>query len=345
MSPVRFGLILTNQHLTGESPVERFAESVEQVRLARDLGFDLVLFGQHFLATEFLMLQPAIAAARLAAEAGAMRLGITIYLLPLLNPVAIAEETASLDIVTGGRFVFGVGLGYRAVEDSAFGLDPAERVSRLVAHVGVIKDLWAGKPVTFDAPYCRLEGATTSVRPVQKPHPPIWVAANNDRAVERIADLGDTWIINPHATLKTIARQVGLYRQALTRAGKPFPAELPMIREIALAGSREAAYRAARPHLEKKYQAYVAWGQHKVLPGDDDMTQGFDELLRDRFVVGDPAECAEQLQQALDATGATALVFRVHWPGMPHETVVRSLRLLAEQVRPRLRESSLTASR
>jgi alkanesulfonate monooxygenase SsuD/methylene tetrahydromethanopterin reductase-like flavin-dependent oxidoreductase (luciferase family) len=333
---MRFGLLIANQHPPADSPVQRFAETVEQVRVARDLGFDPVVFGQHFLSTEFTMLQPAIAAARLAAESGAMRLGITIYLLPLLNPVAVAEEAASLDVVTGGRFIFGVGLGYRAVEDNAFGIDPGQRVSRLVEHVRVIKDLWAGKPVTFRSPYCRLENATTAVRPVQQPHPPIWVAANNDRAVERVAEIGDTWIINPHATVRTIARQMGLYRAVLARTGKPFPAEVPMMREIAIADTHDAAYRAARPYLEKKYQAYVAWGQHKVLPGDDDMTQGFDDLVRDRFVVGDPGECAEQIARCADAVGATTMVFRVHWPGMPHDAVVRSLRLLAEQVRPRL---------
>jgi alkanesulfonate monooxygenase SsuD/methylene tetrahydromethanopterin reductase-like flavin-dependent oxidoreductase (luciferase family) len=127
---MRFGLLLTTQHPPGQPPVERFRESIEQVRLARDLGFDALVFGQHFLSNEFQMLQAPVAAARLAAEAGTMRVGITIYLLPLLNPVAVAEEAASLDVITGGRFIFGIGLGYRAVEDDAFGRGGSGRVSR-----------------------------------------------------------------------------------------------------------------------------------------------------------------------------------------------------------------------
>ena len=333
---MRFGLLLANQHPPGEDVVARFQDTLEQVRLARDLGFDLLVFGQHFLATEFQMLQPAIAAARLAAETGSMRVGLTIYLLPLLNPVAVAEEAASLDVVTGGRFIFGIGLGYREVEDQAFGLQPRERVPRLRSHLKVIEKLWAGEPVDFDAPYCQLRGATMALRPVQRPRPPIWVAANNDRAVERAAELGDTWIINPHATLATIERQMGLYRAALGRLGKPFPDELPMMREICVAESREAAFALARPSLEQKYQAYVAWGQHRALPADDDMTQAFDDLVRDRFVIGDPAACADELQRAVEAVGANTLVFRVHWPGMPQQAILNGLRLLAEQVRPRL---------
>jgi len=334
---VRFGLILTNQHPPGDPLVDRFAETIEQVRLARDLGFDLIVFGQHFLLNEFAAMQPAIAAARLAAEAGTMRMGITIYLLPLLNPVAIAEESASLDIVTGGRFIFGIGLGYRDDEDNAFGLKPGERVTRLRSHLDVIKKLWTGQPVDFESDYCRLEGATMALRPVQQPHPPVWVAANNDRAVERAAELGDTWVINPHATTATIQRQMDLYRAALDRLGKPFPAELPMMREICVADSREAALALARPSLEKKYQAYVNWGQHRALPGDDDMTQAFDDLLRDRFILGDPAACADEIQRCVDEVGANTMIFRVTWPGMPQEGVLRGLRLLAEQVRPRIR--------
>src|SRR5262245_2740115 len=205
---MRFGLLVTNQHPVTTSTVTRFAETIAQVRLARDLGCDMIAFGQHFLPTEFQMIQPAIAAARLAAEAGNMRLAITIYLLPLLNPVAVAEEVASLDVVTGGRCIFGIGLGYRDVEDRAFGLGKGERVPRLLRHLEVIKNPWPGAAVSFHPPYCQPDNAQLRPRPVQQPHPPIWVAANNDRAVERAAAIGDTWVINPHATLQTIARQM-----------------------------------------------------------------------------------------------------------------------------------------
>jgi alkanesulfonate monooxygenase SsuD/methylene tetrahydromethanopterin reductase-like flavin-dependent oxidoreductase (luciferase family) len=329
-----FGLMVTNQHPPHESTADRWRETVDQVRLARDLGFDLVLLGQHFLATEFQMLQPTVAAARLAGETGSMRIGVTIYLLPLLNPVQLAEDAASLDVVTGGRFIFGIGLGYRKVEDDAFGLLPGARVSRARAHLDVVTKLWAGEPVDYESPSCTLRGATTLVRPVQKPRPAIWVAANNDRAVMRAAEIGDTWIVNPHATMATIARQVDLFRATCARIGRPAPAEIPVIRELCIGETRSEALRVTRPHLERKYQAYVAWGQHKVLPGDDDMTQTFDGLARDRFIIGDPGECAAEIQRTVARTGATAMIFRLHWPGMPHDAVMRGLRLLGEKVRP-----------
>src|SRR5262249_56064687 len=127
------------------------------------------------------------------------------------------------------------------------------RAPRSRQRQGVARCLWAGDTVTFRSQYCRLVDARLELRPVQQPHPPIWVAANNDRAVERAAELGDAWVINPHATLHTIHRQMALYRAALERLGKPFPAELPMIPDIYVAETHEAAVRLARPYLEKKY--------------------------------------------------------------------------------------------
>jgi alkanesulfonate monooxygenase SsuD/methylene tetrahydromethanopterin reductase-like flavin-dependent oxidoreductase (luciferase family) len=333
---VRIGLMLVNQHPRADSLPGRWSEVLDQVRLARDLGFDLIVFGQHYLVGEFAMLQPAVSVARAAAESGSMRIGVSIYLLPLLNPVAVAEETATLDVITGGRFIFGVGLGYRDVEDQAFGVQKGERVRRLRDHLRVIRQLWAGEPATLEAPYCRLDGVRIGLRPVQRPGPPVWMAANNDRAVERAAELADTWVINPHATLATVARQAGLYRAALARAGRPFPAELPMRRELFVAETSAKAIALARPYVEKKYEAYVAWGQHRALPADDDMTQAFEGLAQDRFILGDPARCAEEITRCASLTGATTMIFRVNFPGMPHEVVTGAMRLLAEQVRPRL---------
>lgn len=335
---MRFGLFVTNQFATGEDAARRFAETLEYVRLARDLGFSTVLCGQHFLAEPFQMLQPVPALARMAAEAEGMRLGVAIFLLPLLNPVAVAEEVATLDVVTGGRFIFGAGLGYREAEDMAFGLGRGERVRRLNENLDLMRRLWRGEAVTLERRDCRLSGARLTLRPLQHPHPPVWIAANNDAAVARAATLGDAWIINPHARLDTIARQIGLYRRALEAAGKPFPPELPMIREIAVADDRDQAVALVRPFLERKYAAYVQWGQHRALPRADDMTVPFDELIADRFILGGPAECAEAIRGCARATGATEMIFRLHWPGMDHATVLRSLRLLGENVLPQVAE-------
>ena len=334
---MRFGLIVSKQHPRGVSMVERFREHIDQVRAARDAGFDLIVMGQHFLSTPFQELQTLPALARLAAEAGTMRIGATVLLLPLLNPVDVAEQVATMDVICEGRFIFGAGLGYRDQEYEAFGVQAKERVARFTESLDVIRRLWTEDEVTHHGRFYHLTGARMALRPVQKPHPPIWFAANNDAAVERSARLADAWVINPHAKLATLQAQLAVYRKALAAAGRPFPAELPIIKELYVAPDRRTALAECRPFLEAKYKAYGAWGQDKALPAGDHFDPEFDELVRDRFIIGDPEDAVRELRRHVDALGVTTFVFRVQWPGMEQATVLRTIRLLAERVLPALR--------
>jgi len=334
---MKFGLIIAKQHPPGVSMVDRFREHLDQVRAARDAGFDLVVMGQHYLSTPFQEIQTMPALARLAAEAGHMRIGATVLLLPLLNPVDVAEQVATLDVITEGRFIFGAGLGYRDQEYEAFGIDGKERVPRFLESLELIKRLWTEDEVTHHGRFYRVTRARMVVRPVQKPHPPIWFAANNDAAVARAARMSDAWVVNPHAKLDVLERQITVYRGALAAAGKPFPAELPVIKELYVAPDRRTALQECRPYLETKYKAYGSWGQDKALPEGDSFDVAFDELVKDRFIIGDPDDCVRELRRHVAALGATCFIFRIQWPGMPQAQVLRSIALLADRVMPALR--------
>jgi alkanesulfonate monooxygenase SsuD/methylene tetrahydromethanopterin reductase-like flavin-dependent oxidoreductase (luciferase family) len=272
--------------------------------------------------------------ARLAAETGSMRVGPTILLLPLLNPVDVAEQIATLDVITEGRAVFGVGLGYRAEEYEAFGVQPSERVPRLIESLHVIKRLWNEDEVTHHGRFFHLTRARLTLKPLQKPNPPIWLAANSDRAVARAARLADAWLLNPHAPLPLLERQMSIYRRALVEAGRPFPAELPISKELYVAPDRETALRECRPFLEAKYQAYTSWGQDRAMPQGETFEAPFDELARDRFIIGDPEDCVREIQRHADILGVNCIIFRIQWPGMEHAKVMRGIQLLAERVLP-----------
>jgi len=331
---MKFGLIVSKQHPPGVSMVDRFREHIDQVRAARDAGFDLIVMGQHYLSTPFQEIQPLPALARLAAEAGRMRVGATVFLLPLLNPVDVAEQVATMDIITEGRFVFGAGLGYRDEEFEAFGTQAKERVPRFLECLDVVKQLWSKDEVTHRGRFFSLTRARLALRPVQQPHPPIWFAANNDAAVERAARMADAWVINPHAKLEILQHQVGLYRKARQAAGQPASAELPIIKELYVAPDRRTAIDECRPFLEAKYKAYASWGQDKALPPGDHFDLGFEDLVRDRFIVGDPDDAIRELKRYVDALGVNTFIFRIQWPGMEQAKVLRTIRLLAERVMP-----------
>jgi alkanesulfonate monooxygenase SsuD/methylene tetrahydromethanopterin reductase-like flavin-dependent oxidoreductase (luciferase family) len=260
-----------------------------------------------------------------------------VILLPLLNPVDVAEQVATLDVITEGRFIFGVGLGYRDEENEAFGVAPKERVGRLVEGLEVIKQLWSGGEVTHHGRFFHLTRARMMLRPVQQPHPPVWFAANNDAAVVRAARLGDAWVINPHAKLAVLERQMGVYRHALREAGRRFPAELPIIKELYVAPDRRTALKECRPFLEAKYKAYASWGQDKALPEGDSFAHEFEELVADRFIVGDPDDAVREIKRYAERLDANCFIFRIQWPGMEQAKVLRTIKLLAERVFPALR--------
>jgi len=123
-----------------------------------------------------------------------------------------------------------------------------------------------------------------------------------------------------------------LYRRALDECGKPFPAELPMRREVFVARTRDEAIRLAQPYLEVKYKTYREWGQDKVMPAGDDFDHGFDELVEDRFLIGSPPEVAERLIDLQRRFGVNHLVASVHWPGMPNSLALEQMQILSEEV-------------
>jgi alkanesulfonate monooxygenase SsuD/methylene tetrahydromethanopterin reductase-like flavin-dependent oxidoreductase (luciferase family) len=337
MPAMKVGIFLTNQHPIGSDMVSAVEEQYVMTRLARDRGWDAVGTGQHYLSEGMSQLQLIPFLSRLAAEAGPMTGVAGILLLALHNPIEVAECMASLDVIWRGNFVFGIGLGYRDVEFDAFKVPRGQAVRRFEQGLEVVKRLWTEDKVSVDNDVCTLSNVTLTCRPVQRPHPPVWVAANNDAAVRRAARLGDAWFVNPHATMATITRQMAVYRAELGRLGKPFPRVLPLIKEIYCAKDTATALEMAGPYLANKYRTYAAWGQDTVMPGGETFRQPFESLLRDRFVLGSPEECYAQLRPCWEEVGANFLFFRTHWSGMPLGHALASMRLLSDELLPALR--------
>ncbi len=336
---MKVGIFITNQQRLNADMVSRLDDQIKMLHTARDRGWDSVMFGQHYLNegdNQQLQIVPFLA--RMAAEAGDMQLGLGILLLNLHNPVYTAETIASLDIICRGNFIFGVGLGYRDVEFEAFGVRKGERVRKFEEYLDLVQRLWTEDSVSYDSPECTLDNVRMNIRPVQKPRPPIWIAANNDPAIKRAARLGDSWFINPHAAIDTIRRQMGVYQDELKATGKSFPAELPIVKEVYCAKDRATALEMAGPYLEGKYKDYATWGQDKVMPGQEDFTQSFDELSKGRFVLGSPEECYEQLKPYWEEFGVNHLLIRTNWAGMPLYNSLASIRLISDELLPELKK-------
>jgi alkanesulfonate monooxygenase SsuD/methylene tetrahydromethanopterin reductase-like flavin-dependent oxidoreductase (luciferase family) len=335
---MQFGLQLNSQHPATENMRDRLQELLEQVRLAQAVGFQSIVAPQHYLPAPFQMLQPLPLLARMAAEVQEMRLIAGIMLLSLQNPVALAEDVGTLDAICDGQFTLGVALGYREPEFRAFAIAKADAVPRLIEVLAVLKRLWTEEKVDHHGRFFTIPGVTLTTRPIQQPHPSIWMGADSDAAVRRAARLADTWYINPHAKLETLERQMALYREALTQQGKPYPREIPIRRELFVAKDRDTALRTCMPYLQGKYRTYVSWGQSGALPQDDTLDLPFDELRDQRFIIGSPDDCVEQLRLYHQRLGANHFLLRVQWAGMPQKQVLEAITLVGERIIPHLRD-------
>src|SRR5579859_7127153 len=334
---MKLSLIVRGQHPPGDM-AQHLHDDIELVLCADRLGFDGIVKGSHYSAHPFESVQQIPFLAYCAAIAPRLRIICGLVLVPLHKPLDLAEQLAALDLLSGGKLVFGAGIGYRDVEFKAFGVPRGGLGARFEECLTAIRRLWTEDFVTMKGANFELDHANCTAKPLQKPTPPVWIGANADVAIRRAARLGDCWYINPHNTLATIERQMDLYKRALDELNKPFPQEVPMRREVFVAPTRAEAIRRAQPYLEEKYKAYRDWGQDKVMPEGDDFDHEFAELLEDRFLLGSPAEIAEQIMRLNRRLGVNHLVASIHWPGMPNSLALDQLQILAEEVMPQVRQ-------
>jgi alkanesulfonate monooxygenase SsuD/methylene tetrahydromethanopterin reductase-like flavin-dependent oxidoreductase (luciferase family) len=319
---MQFGYVLAGQYLPNDDLQVRVREALEQVRAAKQAGFTSIWATQHFLA-DFQFLQTLPFLARLSAEAEGMQVGSAVLIATLYNPVLLAEEVATLDVLTGGRFVLGVGAGYRDKEFDAFGVPKAERLGRLAETIDLQRQLWSGEPVTFHGKYLHLDDAQMKMPPVQGDKLPIWVGAQGPKGIRQAAELGDEWLVSPELSMATIAERQAIYREALPLGVPAEDRMFPALRETFAAKSYEDAVRIARPALETKYAAYASWG-HEV--------GSFEDMAKASFVLGSVDDCVEQVERYSSTLGTKFLGTRMQWPGLEQRDVLDSIGAFAEVI-------------
>jgi alkanesulfonate monooxygenase SsuD/methylene tetrahydromethanopterin reductase-like flavin-dependent oxidoreductase (luciferase family) len=341
---MKLGMYLNSQHPLSDDPARRFAETVEQVRLVRSLGFDSIWAGEHHITPGFHFFPQFPLLNRIAAEAEGLWIGTNVTLLPLHNPIELAEHSAFLDVVTGGRFVFGVGLGYRPEEYQMFGVLMPERVSRLIEAVEIIRRLWTEHNVTHSGRHWQFSDVTIAPRPLQSPRPPIVIGAQVDAAIARAAKIGDGWLVVPIPTLDQLAVQMSVFKSARVAAGL-MPAEhLCRLLEVSCAADEETAVRRTAPFLMDKYKAYLSWGlEGLTFDPNAAPEKQLRALTTRRFAVGAPATVADMLV-AQHHAGIHHLSMRVSWPGMKQDDILAGIEILGRQVLPEVRRRTAASS-
>ncbi len=320
---MKVGLFINTQFPQGVNVAERVPEMVEQVRTARDAGFASLWLPHHWLTYPMQMLQITPLMGYIAAHAEGMTIGPNILILPPLNPMHVAEEAATLDVLTGGKYILGIGLGYRQPEFDAFGIPLNERAPRFNEAIGLMRRLWTEDRVTHQGRFYTVNDAGLSVKPVRSGGPPLYIAAQAETPVRRAARIGDAWLI---VNIRGIANLVPLmqtYRAALKEYGRT-PIEYPITLECYVGERHATAHEECRAPLEFKYSAYAAWGMEHHNSGS------FEDFARDRFIIGDKVSVQEEIARYREVLGVDHFIMRCQWPGLPQERALGSIRRLGE---------------
>jgi alkanesulfonate monooxygenase SsuD/methylene tetrahydromethanopterin reductase-like flavin-dependent oxidoreductase (luciferase family) len=214
-----------------------------------------------------------------------------------------------------------VGLGYREGEFTAFGLSLKERAPRMEESVALIRRLWSGEKVTHKGRFYTVEDHAIGLKPARDGGPPIWFAGTAEAAIKRAARLGDAWMIVPSTTLDDLVPQMRTYRAAL---GHRVPDCFPMVRECYVGANHRTALDECRAALQYKYDAYASWG----LSGRQN--PAFEDLVRDRFIIGDAVFVKEEIARYREALGIDHFMMRCHWPGLEFDKALASIRRLGE---------------
>jgi probable F420-dependent oxidoreductase len=323
----------------GLSPLQtgsNFEATIQECAHAEALGFDSVWLGEHH-NHPLLYPTPLIGLAAIASRTQRLRLGTGVLLLPLYHPLALAEEGAMVDVISGGRLILGLGAGYAPEEFSAFGISIKERGSRLEEGASLLRRLWTEEHVSHQGRHYRVMGVTLGPRPVQQPRPPIWFAGWVEPAIRRAARLGDAWLGGPSARLDELAACVRLFREA-RRESQPSAQhpDIALMRYVFVADSLEHAYATVGDATLRIFEStYFRWPHPVVKRPPGPLT--IQRLAEDRFILGTPAQCLEQIERFRQRLGLTHLICRLSFPGVPREASSASMERFTREVMPALR--------
>jgi len=345
-----FGLFFLMQRDEQWAEQAVYDSDVEQMLAAEALGYHSVWVAEHHFNDYGLCPAPQVLAAFLAARTRTLRLGMGVSLLPLHHPVDLAEQLAVLDVVSRGRLDVGIGRGGTLQDYQTFRSERADARQRIEEGIALMQQCWSGQPFDFAGQFHSAERLHVRPRPVQRPHPPLFVAANSEDSVLSAARLGLPTLSSFFVPVPELQRRRQLYRDTARAAGRPqaeideLEARCGGMRVVHVAPTREAALRATEPPFmgyQRKMAVLRSDATGGNVPNSFDRSllrlRTFHEYLADGWaLIGTPAEVRDGLQQYLDATGYQRVLLLMALPGIETPLALRSMRLFAEEVAPKL---------
>ena len=312
---MRIGMSLTTSFSRTRDSSALMESLTEQVKLMADLGFDSLSLGDHHLTHDhYFQVLPTMSC--LAAHSGNMQL-LPLFLLPFYNPLLLAEQIATLDVISHGRTALICGLGHQPEAHVAFQTPQRRRVSRFVETFEIMRLLWGQDDVTYSGKHYSLNpGVSISPKPLQ-PHLPMWIGAEAEPAIQRTAELADGWVITPGWTPDVIEDRIRFYRAALNAGGRADTSpDIVLRRDAHLATTREEARRQAQNLYQHGYRGFPQ------------------KEMEESLIVGGPDDCIGYLKN-MERLGVSHVLFRCALN--QREQALQTIQVIGSEVIPRFR--------
>ena len=313
-----------------------YKEALQEVTRAEELGFDSVWMEEHHAVTNHYWPSPFTVLAGFATRTSKVMLGTDIAVAAFYHPVRLAEDVAMLDIMSNGRTILGIAIGYKPDEFALYGAELEKRGARFEEQLAIVTRLWKGERVEWKSEYYTVQGSLEPL-PVTKPHPPVWIGGWGKLTLQRAATMADNWIPGPTADLNRLLQGKQQFLANRAAAGRVEPVtEWPLTRDVIIADSDAQARELAERHIMISYrQEYAGGWRHPFI--DASIATDRDRLMADRFIIGGPDQCIAQIKRFVEQYGMTHLICRTFFPGMAHAHIMRELDLIAREVMPAFR--------
>lgn len=327
------GILFTQGPVSGE-PHQVLAEVLEQARAADELGFDAALTTEHKYSDEYFG-SPLHLAFAIAARTSRVKVGTSIAIAPLYNPVELAQDAAMLDQLSGGRLFLGLGVGYLTEDYQTVDVPWTDRAQRFDETVRIVRQAWTSERFSFKDQIYAFDNVSVRPRPYQE-SPELHLAAWTPGGLRRAGRLGDGWITNALMSVDTMRGMAGVYRDAAREAGRD--SKVTAIRFCWTAPTREQAERDFGDTAVAMARTLWEYGAIGDMPGVGSAAEiTLDRLCADRFVIGTPEDCVESLRSYQDVAGVDDFLFIFRYPTGPELPKVRAaMELFAAEVLPAL---------
>jgi len=331
-----------HRQVEGQSDADAFAQGFEQVEAADRWGLDVFWLAEiHQQARRSVLSAPMNVAGQIAARTKRIKIGTAVHVLPLTHPLRLAEETATVDVVSRGRFILGAGRSGNPRSYGAYGIPYSESRERFFDTLAILKKAWTEDQFSHEGKFYSFDNARAVPRPYQKPHPPIRIAGASEDTFPTLGRLGYPLFVSVRsASLSGLAPDLKAYRQAYAEAGHPGHGECYLRLSMHVGDTDKEAIAEGEPSIMAGYRSLETRleGSPNVRRRaelEEIRTIGYQQILRDKVVVGGPESVTDRLKQLEEELGIDGILFELNFgAAIPAEMMMRSLQLICEKVMP-----------